>query len=334
MLILFYFKKMSVVEKREYRSMYPQIEPFDTGFLKVSEIHTIYYEQSGNEAGKPIIFVHGGPGGCTSPSDRCFFDPSFYRIILFNQRGAGKSTPPAELEENTTWHLVDDIEKLRKHLNIDNWVVFGGSWGSALSLAYAETHPDKVKALILRGIFTLRKEELEWFYEGKGANMLFPDYWEDFVNFIPEVERGSLMNAYYRRLTSVDDKVRSKASQIWCKWELATSYIFTNKEQINITFTQPLWALQFARIECHYFVHGGFFHSENQLIKDVNKIRHIPATIVQGRYDIPCPVDTAWKLHKSWPEAEFKIASDSGHNSQEPATLSFLIEATDQYKYL
>ncbi|KAI8793571.1 probable proline iminopeptidase [Biomphalaria glabrata] len=325
---------MAQVQKGEHRNMYPPIEPYDTGFLKVSEIHTIYYEQSGNKEGNPVVFVHGGPGSGTNPIERSFFDPEAYRIILFDQRGAGKSTPSAELKENTTWDLVEDMEKLRKHLAIDRWVVFGGSWGSSLSLAYSETHPENVKALIVRGIFTLRREELEWFYEGKGANMLFPDYWEEFVNFIPEVERGSLMNAYYRRLTSEDEEIKCRASQIWSKWEQATSHLFINQEKLEKPFSQKLWALQFARIECHYFIHGGFFKYENQLIKDVDKIRHIPGTIIQGRYDVICPMDTAWQLHKNWPEAEFIIAPDCGHNSQEPGIRTLLLNASDKYKYL
>ncbi|CAL1538794.1 unnamed protein product [Lymnaea stagnalis] len=323
-----------MAQQGEYRNLYPITEPFDSGFLKVSEIHKLYYEQSGNKSGTPVIFVHGGPGGGTSPTDRGFFDPEAYHIILFDQRGAGKSTPAAEIKENTTWDLVEDIERLRRHLGIERWVVFGGSWGSTLSLAYAEAHPERVKALILRGIFTLRREELEWFYEGKGANMLFPDYWEDYINFIPEVERGSLMNAYHRRLTSEDETVRQEAAKRWSKWELATSHLFINQEKLLKPDTQHTWALQFACIECHYFVNGGFFKSANQLIEEVEKIRHIPGTIVQGRYDVVCPMDTAWQLHKRWPEAELKIAPDSGHNSQEPATRTLLLEATDKYRHI
>ncbi|XP_059152900.1 probable proline iminopeptidase isoform X2 [Physella acuta] len=324
----------TIAHKGNYRELYPPIEPYDTGFLKVSDIHTLYYEQSGNKAGNPVVFVHGGPGGGTSPTDRCFFDPSTYRIILFDQRGAGKSTPAAELKENTTWDLVEDMERLRKHLGIDKWVVFGGSWGSTLSLAYSETYPEFVKAIILRGIFTLRREELEWFYEGKGANMLFPDYWEEYVDYIPEVEHCSFMNAYYRRLTSEDESVRIEASRRWSKWEMATSHLFINDEKVAKPANQSTWALQFARIECHYFVNGGFFKSANQLLDKAENIRHIPGTIVQGRYDVVCPLDTAWKLHKKWPEAEFHIAPDSGHNSQEPATRTFLLNATDKYKNL
>ncbi|CAL1538793.1 unnamed protein product [Lymnaea stagnalis] len=318
----------------EYRNLYPAIEPYDTGFLKVSEIHTIYYEQSGNKSGNPVVFIHGGPGGGTNTDDRRYFDPIAYRIILFDERGAGKSIPAAEIKENTTWNLVEDLERLRNHLGIEKWVVFGGSWGSCLSLTYAETYPDKVKALVVRGIFTLRRKELEWFYEGKGANMIFPDYWEDFVNFIPEVERGALIDAYYRRLTSQDEAVRKAAAQRWSKWEMATSKLFINEKDLLRADTDVVWALQLARIESHYFVNGGFFKYENQVINEVDKIKHIPATIVQGRYDIVCPMDTAWQLHKRWPEAEFYLAPDCGHESDEPAIRTFLLNATDKYKEL
>lgn len=276
--------------------MYPDIEPYDTGMLTVSDIHKVYYEQSGNRTGKPVIFLHGGPGGGTSPRDRTFFDPAVYRIVLMDQRGAGKSTPAAELRENTTWHLVADIEKLRNHLGIDKWVVFGGSWGSTLSLAYAETHPDRVKALVLRGIFTLRRRELIWFYQD-GASIIFPDAWEGYLKPIPEVERFDLISAYYRKLTSDDETIRTEAAKAWSKWEMTTSRLFVDPEYI-LRAEADTWALQFARIECHYFVHGGFMEFDGQLLKNVDKIRHIPTTIVQGRYDLVCPMDTAWELHK------------------------------------
>jgi len=220
-------------QKGEYRELYPEIEAYDSGFLKVSDIHNIYYDQSGNKEGKPVLFVHGGPGGGTSPKCRQFFDPQVYRIILFDQRGSGKSTPAAELKENTTWHLVEDMEKLREHLKIDKWVVFGGSWGSTLSLTYAQCHPDRVKALVLRGIFNLRRKELEWFYEGKGANFMFPDHFEEYISIIPEVERGAIMDAYYRRLTSDDEAVRIKAAGAWSTWEMATSHLYVNDEKLK-----------------------------------------------------------------------------------------------------
>ncbi|XP_069125078.1 probable proline iminopeptidase [Argopecten irradians] len=314
------------------RDLFPEIEPFDSGKLRVSEIHEIYYEQSGNTDGKPVIFVHGGPGGGTSARDRRYFDPEAYRIILFDQRGAGKSTPPAELRENTTWDLVEDMERLRKHLGIDKWVVFGGSWGSTLSLVYAETHPDQVKALVLRGIFHLRRRELVWFYQD-GANHLFPDQWEDYVAPIPEGERGDLMSAYYRHLTSDDEEKRIKAAKAWSKWEMATSRLLMDKDLVNRA-EGDLWTQQFARIESHFFVHGGWFNPDDQILQDVGKIRHIPATIIQGRYDVVCPMETAWMLHKKWPEAEFHVIADAGHSTKEAGILHQLIEATDKYKHL
>ncbi|XP_035825673.1 probable proline iminopeptidase isoform X2 [Aplysia californica] len=318
----------------EYRDLYPEIEAFDTGFLKVSDVHSLYYEQSGNKDGNPVVFLHGGPGGGTSPRDRRFFDPKAYRIILFDQRGSGKSTPAAELKDNTTWHLVEDIERLREHLKIEKWVVFGGSWGSTLSLAYSQTYPARVKALVLRGIFTLRRKELEWFYEGKGANFMFPDHFDEYISHIPEVERGAVIDAYYRRLTSEDESVRTEAARRWSTWEMATSHLYVNEEKLQKAGTEPTWSLQFARIECHYFVNGGFFESGSHLLDNVDKIRSIPATIVQGRYDMVCPATSAWELHKRWPEADFFMIPDSGHNSNEPGTRTKLLDATDKYKSL
>lgn len=314
------------------RDLYPELEPFDKEFLKVSDIHSIYVEQSGNKTGKPVIFVHGGPGGGTSPRDRRFFDPDVYRIILFDQRGSGKSTPAAELKENTTWDLVSDMERIRKHYNIDKWVVFGGSWGSTLSLTYAETHPDRVKALVLRGIFTLRRRELVWFYQD-GASFVYPDKWEEYLKPISEVERGDIMSAYYRRLTSEDEETRVSAARAWSSWEMATSRIFIDDEMLKKA-EEDKWVLQFARVECHYFVNGGFFKKDGQLLDEVDKIRHIPCTIVQGRYDMVCPAETAWLLHKKWPEAEFHIVPDAGHSAKEPGIFSRLLDATDKYKTL
>ncbi|KAL5007246.1 hypothetical protein ScPMuIL_016052 [Solemya velum] len=312
--------------------IYPDIEPYNTGKLKVSDVHELYYEESGNKDGKPVVFLHGGPGAGTNPGNRCFFDPQAYRIILFDQRGAGKSTPPAELKDNTTWDLVEDIERLRKHLGIDRWVVFGGSWGSTLSLAYSETHPDRVKALVLRGIFTLRRKELIWFYQ-EGASMIFPDAWEEYSQFIPEVERGDLMSAYYRRLTSDDEQTRVAAAKVWSKWEMSTSRLHVDHSLVNKA-ADDLWAQQFARIECHFFVNGGFLKAENHLIQNADKIRHIPTTIIQGRYDAVCPMETAWLLHKALPEADFHIVPDAGHSIKEPGISRLLIKATDKYKTL
>jgi proline iminopeptidase len=311
------------------RSLYPGIEPYDRGFLQVSPLHTLYYEQSGNPDGKPVVFLHGGPGGGTSPKCRCFFDPAVYRIVLFDQRGCGQSTPHAELADNTTWDLVADIERVREHLGIDRWQVFGGSWGSTLSLAYAQTHPDKVTELVLRGIFMLRRRELEWFYQS-GCDMLYPDAWETYLNAIPEVERGDLMSAYHRRLTSSDAKTRTAAARAWSVWEGATSFLHQDKSHIESS-GEDEFALAFARIECHYFVHGGFFEHDDQLLRNIDRIRHIPAVIVQGRYDVVCPLRSAWDLHRAWPEADLRIVQDAGHSAFEPGNMHELLEATDRF---
>jgi proline iminopeptidase len=311
------------------RELYPPIEPYDSGFLKVSPLHTLYYEQSGNPQGKPVVFLHGGPGGGTNGRCRQFFDPAVYRIVLFDQRGCGHSTPHAELTDNTTWDLVADIERLREHLSIRRWQVFGGSWGSTLALAYAQTHPDKVTELVLRGIFMLRRSELEWFYQ-KGCDALYPDAWETYLQAIPEVERGDLMSAYHRRLTSSDAKVRVDAARAWSVWEGATSYLWQDKGHISSS-GEDEFALAFARIECHYFVNGGFFEHDDQLLRNVERIRRIPAVIVQGRYDVVCPMRSAWDLHRAWPEAELQVVQDAGHSAFEPGIVHELIEATDRF---
>jgi proline iminopeptidase len=314
------------------KTFYDPIEPYDEGMLAVSSIHTIYYEQSGNPQGKPVVFLHGGPGGGTTADYRRFFDPAAYRIILFDQRGSGKSTPYACLEENTTWDLVSDIEKLREHLGIDRWVVFGGSWGSTLSLAYAETHPERVKALVLRGIFLVRKAEIDWFYQ-RGANAVFPDFWEEYLNLIPVAERVDMVQAYYTRLTSKDEATRFAAAKAWSVWEGSTSKLYPDQNLID-DFAVPDKAVALARIECHYFLNNCFFDSENYLIENIAKIRHIPAVIVQGRYDMVCPIMSAWALHKAFPEAELVIVPDAGHSAFEKGNLSALIEATDKFKDL
>ncbi len=311
------------------RSLYPEIEPFDSGFLKVSSLHTMYYEQSGNPDGKPVVFLHGGPGGGTNAKCRRFFDPAIYRIVLFDQRGCGKSTPHAELTDNTTWDLVADIERLRGHLAIDRWQVFGGSWGSTLALAYAQTHPDKVTELVLRGIFMLRRWELEWFYQ-KGCDALYPDAWETYLNAIPEAERGDLMSAYHRRLTSTDPKTRTDAARAWSVWEGATSFLWQDPSHIESS-AEDEFALAFARIECHYFVNGGFFEHDDQLLRNVDRIRKIPTVIVQGRYDVVCPMRSAWDLHRAWPEADLHIVQDAGHSAFEPGIMHELLEATDRF---
>jgi proline iminopeptidase len=310
-------------------TLYDAIEPFDTGRLKVSAIHELYYEQCGNPKGKPVVFLHGGPGGGLMPDYRRFFNPDAYRIVLFDQRGSGQSTPHASVEENTTWDLVADIEKLRERLGIDTWQVFGGSWGSTLALAYAETHSDRVRELVLRGIFLCRPSEIQWFYQ-EGASWIFPDVWEEFLKVIPEAERDDMVSAYYRRLTSEDEKVRLEAARAWSIWEGSTSKLFFDPESIE-KFGDPEFALAFARIECHYFVNNCFFNTNNYLLENVAKIRHLPGVIVQGRYDVVCPIRSAWDLHRAWPEAQLRITPDAGHAMMEPGNLSALVEATDQF---
>ena len=312
------------------RDLYPSIEPFDSGRLQVSELHTLAYEQCGNPQGKPVVLLHGGPGGGCSPKMRRFHDPAHYRIVLFDQRGSGRSTPHAELRENTTWDLVADIERLRLHLGIERWQVFGGSWGSTLALAYAETHPQQVTELVLRGIFMLRRFELEWFYQ-QGTSRLFPDSWEQYVEGIPPVERADMISAYHRRLTSDDAATRLEAARRWSVWEAATSFLRQDPGFME-AHNADAFALAFARIECHYFVNGGFFEAEDQLLRDVGRIRDIPATIVHGRYDVICPLQNAWDLHRAWPEAELEIVPDAGHSAFEPGIADALIRATDGYR--
>ena len=311
------------------RELYPPIEPYWTAHLKVSDLHEIHVEQSGNPDGQPVVFVHGGPGGGGDPLYRRYFDPEKYRIVVFDQRGCGQSRPYAELEENTTWHLVDDIERIRTELGIDRWVVFGGSWGSTLALAYAQKHPDRVKALVLRGIFMLRPKELQWFYQ-EGASYIFPDAFEHYLAPIPEDERGDLMAAYYKRLTSDDPAVRTEAARAWSVWEGSTSKLRPDPKLIERTGTDD-FAVAFARIECHYFVNGGFFDDPEQLLENVDTIRNIPAFIVQGRYDVVCPMISAWELHRAWPEAQFEIVGDAGHSATEPGIVDQLVRATDRF---
>ncbi|MEM9482466.1 MAG: prolyl aminopeptidase [Cyanobacteria bacterium P01_F01_bin.116] len=311
------------------RQSYPPIEPYRQGRLSVSELHTLYFEEAGNPEGKPVVFLHGGPGGGMVPFYRQFFDPQLWRIVLFDQRGCGQSTPHAELMGNTTWDLVDDIERLRSNLNIDQWTVFGGSWGSTLALAYAQTHPQRCAGLILRGIFMLRPKEIRWFYQ-EGASYIFPDAWEQYLAPIPEAERHDLVRAYYQRLTSADPAIRQQAARAWAIWEASTSYLLQNPQTIE-RFSHDQFADAFARIECHYFTHGGFFDPPDQLLKNIATIRHIPAVIVQGRYDVVCPMTSAWELHRAWPEAELVIVPDAGHSATESGILSALVEATDRF---
>ena len=313
----------------ELRDLFPEIEPYESGMLQVSDLHAIHWEQSGNPDGKPVVFLHGGPGGGGNPKYRRYHDPEKYRIVVFDQRGCGRSTPYAELRENTTWHLVSDIEALREHLGIERWQVFGGSWGSTLSLAYAQKHPDRVTELVLRGIFLLRRRELEWFYQF-GASEIFPDAFEAFLAAIPEVERGDMMSAYYRRLTSDDAEVRRAAARAWSIWEGSTSFLVPDEKHIAST-GEDAFAEAFARIETHYFVHGGFLERENQLLEDIDRIRHIPGVIVQGRYDVVCPMRSAWDLHRAWPEAQLDVVTTAGHSANERGNIDRLVRATDRF---
>lgn len=314
------------------RDFFPEIEAFNTFRLKVSDLHELHVEEAGHPQGRPVVFLHGGPGGGISPDHRRFFDPAHYRIVLFEQRGSGRSTPSAELRENTTWDLVADIEKIRAHLKIDRWHVFGGSWGSTLALAYAIRHPDRVTALLLRGIFLCRPSEIRWFYQ-EGASQIFPDAWESYLNHIPIAERVDLVKAYFSRLTHDDPEVRLAAAKIWSKWEAATSYLLPRPEAVD-EFEDPEYALQFARIECHYFMNNAFFETDNWLLENVGTIRRIPGWIVQGRYDVVCPARSAWELHRAWPEATLKIVPDAGHSAMEPGIRSTLIEVTEAAKNL
>ena len=314
------------------KQLYPKIELYNKFDLKVSDLHTIHVEESGNINGKPVIFLHGGPGGGIEPVYRQYFDPEKWRIIVFDQRGCGQSTPHAELQENTTWDLIADIEKIRQHLEIDKWVVFGGSWGSTLSLSYAITHPDRCKALVLRGIFMIRKKEINWFYQD-GTSNIYPDAWEHYLRPIPEDERHDLVAAYYKRLTSNDDSVRIEAAKAWSIWEASTSKLIQSEESIH-AFEDAKVAEAFARIECHYFTNRGFFDTDEWLLENVDRIRHIPTVIVQGRYDVVCPMISAWELHRAFPEADFEIVQDAGHSMTEKGIAAKLVEYTDKFSDL
>jgi proline iminopeptidase len=314
------------------REFYPEISPYRVGTLKVSNLHEISFEEVGNPKGQPIVFLHGGPGGGINSDHRRYFDPEHYRVVLFDQRGCGQSKPFAELRENTTWDLVEDIEKIRRHLGIETWMVFGGSWGSTLALAYAVTHPERVKALVLRGIFLCRPSEIKWFYQ-EGASHIFPDVWEKYRDHIPAEERHDFVKAYHRRLTSDDEKTRLEAARVWSQWEMATSYLIPKMSAVE-EMEDPARALPFARIECHYFINNAFFSTPNYLLDHVAKIRKIPGVIVQGRYDVVCPATSAWDLHRAWPESELVLVPDAGHSASEPGIRSALIEATDRFRAL
>jgi proline iminopeptidase len=311
----------------ELRGLYPEIEPYETGFLDTGDGHSVYYERVGTRGAKPAVFLHGGPGGGISPSHRRLFDPALYEL-LFDQRGCGKSTPNASLENNTTWHLVSDIERLRELVGAEKWLVFGGSWGSTLALAYAEKHPERVSELVLRGIYTLTRAELAWYYQF-GVSEMFPDKWERFQAPIPEGERHDMMAAYRKRLTGTDREKQVEAAIAWSTWEGETITLLPEPSTSD-KFGEADFAIAFARIENHYFVHGGWFE-EGQLLRDAYKLRDIPGVIVHGRYDMPCPAKYAWQLHKAWPKADFKLIEGAGHAYSEPGILDELIRATDRF---
>lgn len=308
------------------RQFYPDIQPFNRGRLRVSDLHEIYYEECGNRLGKPVLVLHGGPGGGISPFLRRMHDPKRYRIILFDQRGCGQSTPHAELRENTTWDLVADMEKLRTYLGIARWQVVGGSWGSTLALAYAQRHMEHVSELVLRGIFTLRRQEIQWFYQ-RGADALFPDAWEGFLAPIPPDERHDMVAAYHRRLTGPDPLPCAKA---WSQWEGGVLSLLPDPARVE-NFGGENFALAFARIECHYFMNQGFFDRDGYLLANAHKLRAIPGTIIQGRYDVVTPMETAWALHRAWPEAKFIVVANAGHTGTEPGIVDAMIKATDSY---
>jgi proline iminopeptidase len=312
----------------ELRTLYPEIEPFEAGDLDVGDGHVIHWERVGTRGAKPAVFLHGGPGGGISPSQRRLFDPTHYDVTLFDQRGCGRSTPHAGLDANTTWHLVADIERLREKAGVERWQVFGGSWGSTLALAYAETHPDRVSELIVRGIYTLQKSELDWYYQF-GVSDMFPDKWERFLAPIPEAERGDLMAAYRRRLTHADRAVQIAAAKAWSLWEGETITLLPDPA-LTSQHGSDDFALAFARIENHYFTHGGWLE-EGQLLRDAYKLKGIPGVIVHGRYDMPCPARTAWDLARAWSDAEFHLIEGAGHAYSEPGILDRLIAATDRF---
>lgn len=310
------------------KGLYPDNEPYAYGWLPTGGAHEIFYEECGNPDGKPCVILHGGPGGAINPTMRRFFNPARWRMALFDQRGCGKSRPNASLEDNTTWSLIEDIERLRIHLGVEKWTVFGGSWGSTLALAYAITHPHRVEALVLRGIFLLTQRELRWFYQD-GASMLFPDAWQRFCAPIPEAERGDMMAAYHKRLTHADRRIQAEAAAAWSQWEGDTISI-RGPEARPSKFNEIEFAIAFARIECHFFANGGFFKEDNWILNNIDKIRGIPGWIVQGRFDVVTPMDSAWRLKTAWPEANFDIVWDAGHASTEPGIVDGLIRATDQ----
>ena len=318
---------MSLTNGQSRRSLFPENDPFSSGFIETAEGFRVYFEECGNKGGKPCVILHGGPGGAINPTMRRFFDPKRWRMMLFDQRGCGRSMPHASLEHNTTWDLVEDIEALRRHVGCEKWTVFGGSWGSTLALAYAARYPERVEALVLRGIFTLTEREVRWFYQD-GASSLFPDAWERFIAAIPEAERGDLLAAYHRRLTHADLNVQREAASAWSRWEGDTISI-RGPEARPAKFNETDFAVAFARIECHYFVNRGFFPHEGWLMEQAPRLAHIPSWIVQGRFDVVTPMETAWKLKAAWPRTHFHLVWDAGHASTEPGIIDGLVRATD-----
>ena len=312
----------------DLRTLYPEIEPFETGFLDTGDGHQVYWERVGTKGAKPAVFLHGGPGGGCSASHRRLFDPALYDVILFDQRGCGRSTPFASLDNNTTWHLVADIERLREMIGVETWQVFGGSWGSTLALAYAETHPEHVSELVLRGIYLLTKAEMDWYYQF-GVSEMFPEKYEAFIAPIPEAERGDLVTAYRKRLTGDDREEQLRCAKAWSVWEGETITLLPEPSTSD-QFHEAEFALAFARIENHYFIHAGWFE-EGQLLRDAGRLKDIPGTIVHGRYDMPCPMRQAWALHRAWPKSEFYPIEGAGHAYSEPGILDQLIRATDKY---
>ena len=309
--------------------LYPTTEPYNTGRLSVTGGHDLYFEECGNRDGKPALLVHGGPGGGANQTMRRYHDPERYRIILLDQRGCGRSTPHASITDNTTWELVADMERLREHLGIERWQLLGGSWGSTLSLAYAQSHPDRVSELILRGIFMLRRAELEWFYQD-GCSWIYPDAFEHYLAPIPPAERGDMISAYYERLTHADRAVQLEAARAWSVWEGSTLSLLHDENRVR-NFADPDYALAFARIECHYFINRGFFDRDDQLLADAGKMAGIPGVIVHGRYDIVTPLESAWELAKAWPDGDLRIVPDSGHAMTEPGIIHELVSATRRF---
>jgi proline iminopeptidase len=309
------------------RDLYPALEAFKSEMLKVSDLHTIYVEQAGNPQGRPAIALHGGPGGGLSPEMRRFFDPGRYHIVLMDQRGCGRSTPHAETRQNTTWDLVADMERLRERCGVDKWLVFGGSWGSTLALAYAARHPQRVAGLVLRGVFLLRKSEIDWFYQ-EGASHVYPDAFARYASVIPEDERVDMVSAFHKRLTSPDAETRLRAARAWARWEGETISI-AGPSALPSRFNEDRFVEAFARIENHYFMHGGFFERDGWLLDEAARLRHIPCRIVHGRYDMCTPLASAWALKQRWPEAELEIIHDAGHSSLEPGIVDALVRATD-----